>query len=66
MRLENIMLSEISLMEKRQMLHGITYVWNLKKKVGIIETQSRNSCLQLGMGGNGNTLENGYKFSVIT
>ena len=25
------MLSEISLMEKRQMLHGITYVWNLKK-----------------------------------
>ena len=31
MNLESIMLSEISLTEKRQILYDITYMWNLKK-----------------------------------
>ena len=38
--LEGKVLSEISQTE-RQMLHGITYLWDLKKKVKLIETESR-------------------------
>ena len=30
--LEVIMLIEISQIDKRQILHGITYMWNLRKK----------------------------------
>ena len=38
--MEGKVLSEISQTE-RQMLHGITYLWDLKKKVKLIETESR-------------------------
>ena len=33
MNVEGIMLSEISQTEKDQILHGVIYMWNLKKKL---------------------------------
>ena len=52
--LEGTMLSEISQTEKDKYKYGITYMWNLKKKkVKLIEIESRSGCRGLGDGENG-------------
>ena len=40
MDLEGIMLSEIS-QPKKEILHDLTYVWNLKKNNKVTDTESR-------------------------
>ena len=56
------MLREIS--QERQILHGITYMWNLKKKKkkSNSKREEKGDCQGLEAGGNGDRLVKRYKF----
>lgn len=68
MKLKYVMVSKISQKEKRQILHNITYMWNLKKKKEKGRTHGSRvcsgGCQGLGNGGNRERLIKEYKLSV--
>lgn len=71
MKLKYVMVSKISQKEKRQILHNITYMWNLKKKKKKKEKSRTHGsrvcsggCQGLGNGGNRERLIKEYKLSV--
>ena len=65
MELEGIMLSEIVIQKKTNILHGITYAWNLKKKSNSWKQRTEKWLPGARSGGNRERLVKGYKLSVI-
>ena len=65
MKLEGIMLSEISHKEKNKILYGITDMWNLKEKLNLWKQREEWWLQGLGCGKNRKGLVKGYKLLVI-